>query len=81
MTTVLTTDTGKGIAKDATVKEMVGHLSDIRPEKAVFCCKLIVIDLLQRVKVILNTLIILQLLRLAGSVNPAPAEIGQFPSP
>jgi len=68
VTTALTPDTCKAVVEDATVKEAVDPLSDIGPEKAVFCCKPIVIDLLQHLKVILNALVILRVLWFARLV-------------
>ena len=79
MTAVFTFDPCKAIMEDAAVQEAINHLPDIGAKKAVFCCEPIVIDLLQRLKVILNTLIILRLLRLAGPVDRG--YVGQFPSP
>jgi hypothetical protein len=45
--------------EDAAVQETVNYLFDIGPEKAVFRCEPITIHLLQRLNVILNTLIML----------------------
>ena len=74
-----TFDPCKAIMEDASVQETVNHLFHIGPEKAVPGGEPIVIGLLQRLKVILNTLIVLRLLWLSGPVDRGYA--GQFPSP
>ena len=79
VTAVSTFDPCKAIMEDASVQETVNHLFHIGPEKAVPGCEPIVIGLLQRLKVILNTLIVLRLLWLSGPVDRGYA--GQFPSP
>ena len=45
--------------EDAAVQETVNDLSHIGPEKAVLGCEPIIINLLQCLKVVFNTLIIL----------------------
>ena len=46
-----TPDTRKAVVEDATVEEALDHLSDIGPEKTIFLCKTLVIDLFQRFKI------------------------------
>ena len=53
---------GEAIVQNATVKEAVDHLLHIRAEKAILICKTVVIDLLKRLEMVFNTLIILRLL-------------------
>ena len=65
--------------EDAAVQETVDHLFHIGPKKPVSGGEPLVIDLLQRLKVILNALIVLRLLRLSGPVDRGC--VGQFPSP
>lgn len=65
--------------EDAAVQETVDDLSHIGPEKPVPGDEPLVIDLLQRLKVILNTLIVLRLLWPSGPVDRGCA--GHFPSP
>lgn len=59
VTAISTSDTGKPIAKDTTIKVPVDHPSYIGPEEAVLPGKTFIIDLLQRFKMIFDTLIIL----------------------
>jgi hypothetical protein len=79
VTAGFTFDPCKPIVEDAAIQEAMNHLFHIGTKKAVPGCEPVVIDLLQRLKVILNTLIILRLLRLAGPVGRG--YVGQFPSP
>ena len=44
--------------EDATIEVAIDNLSHIGPEKAILLGKALIIDLLQRLKLILNTLII-----------------------
>ena len=60
MAAAFTFDPCKAVMEDAAVQKTIDDLFDVWPEKAVFGCKPVVIDLLQRLKVILNTLIILR---------------------
>lgn len=69
MAAAFTFDPCKAVMEDAAVQKTIDDLFDVWPEKAVFGCKPVVIDLLQRLKVILNTLIILRGLRLSGLIN------------
>jgi hypothetical protein len=55
--------------KDAAIKITINDLSHIGPEKGILLGKTLIIDLLQRFKMILNALIILRILRLAGPVG------------
>ena len=54
MTTFSTSDSGKAVVEDATVKIAVNDLSDIRPEEPILLCKSLIIDLFQRFEVVLN---------------------------
>jgi len=65
--------------EDAAIKEPVDNMPHIRPEEPVLLGEPLIIDLLQRFKVVLNTLIVLRLLWLAGPVDWGC--VGQFPSP
>jgi hypothetical protein len=59
----------KAIVQDTAVEIAVDHMPHRRTEKTVLFDKTVVIDLLQFFKMILNTLIILGLLRFSGLVN------------
>jgi len=74
-----TFDSCKPIMEDAAIEKAVNHLSYIGTEKPVAGCESLIIDLLQSLKVIFNTLIILGLMRLAGPVDRGCT--GQFPTP
>ena len=58
MTTVFTSDTGKSIVRNSTVKIAVNHLSHISPEKAILSFKALFIDLFKCFKMVFNTAII-----------------------
>jgi hypothetical protein len=60
---------GKAVVQDAAVKKAVNHLSHVGPEKAVLFGKAIIVNLFQRFKMVLYTLIILGLLWFARLVN------------
>jgi len=51
MTTVFTSDTGKSIVRNSTVKIAVSHLSHISPEKAILPFKALFIDLFKCFKI------------------------------
>jgi len=72
-------DSGKAVMEDAAVQKTVNHLFDIGPKNPVSSGEPFIIDLIERLKIILNTLIILGLLRSSGLVDRGCA--GQFPSP
>jgi len=59
MVIIFAFNTGKAVMEDATIEVAIDNLSDIGPKKAILLGKALIIDLLQRLKVILNTLIIL----------------------
>jgi len=79
MTAIAASHPCEAVMEDAAIEVSVNHLFDIGPEKAVFGCEPLVIDLLQRFEVILNTLIILRLLWLAGLVGRG--YVGHLRSP
>ena len=59
MATVPAPNTGKAVMEDAAIKIAINDLSHIGPKKAILLGKALIIDLLQRLKVIFNTMIIL----------------------
>ena len=59
MATIFAFNTGKAVMEDGTIKIAINDLSDIGPKKAILLGKAFIIDLLQRLKVSLNTLIIM----------------------
>ena len=66
--TVFAFYTGETIVEDAAIKITVDHLLHISTEKSVFDGEAFVIDLLKFLKVILNALVILGILRFARAV-------------
>ena len=52
--------------KDATVKITINDLSHIGPEKAILLGKVLIVDLFQRFKIVVNALVILRVLWLRG---------------
>lgn len=54
--------------EDAAIEITVNDLSQIRAKEAIFLCKALIIDLLQRFEIVLNTLIILGVLGFARLV-------------
>jgi len=68
MTTFPTSDPGKAIVQDAAIEIAVNDLSHIRAKEAILIGKALIIDLLQRFEMVLNTLIILGVLWFAGLV-------------
>jgi hypothetical protein len=79
VTAVFTFHYGEAVMQDAAVQETVDHLFHIGPEKPVPGGEPFVIDLFQRLKVVLNALIVWRLLRLSGPVTRG--RVGQFQSP
>ena len=69
MPTVSAFDPCKAVMQDAAVQVAVNDLFDVGPEKTVFLCELIVIDLFQIFKIVLDTLVALGFLGLSGLVN------------
>ena len=69
VTTLSTPDSRKAIMEDATVKIAINDLSHIGPEKAILLCKALIIDLFQRLKVVLNALIILRVMWFTWLIN------------
>ena len=65
--------------QDAAVQVSIDDLLYVGPKKTILFGKALIIDLLQRLKVVFNALIILRLLRLAGPIDRGC--VGQFPSP
>jgi hypothetical protein len=51
MATVSTSDTGKSVMEDATIKVAVYYLSYIGPKKTVLLGKTLIIDLLKSLKI------------------------------
>ncbi|MDY6974064.1 MAG: hypothetical protein SV775_17385 [Thermodesulfobacteriota bacterium] len=65
--------------EDTAVQVTVDDLFDIGPEKTVFLCELIVIDLFEIFKIVLYTLVVLGFLWLSGLVDRG--SVGHLPSP
>ena len=59
MATFPTSDPRKAVMKDAAIKEPVDNMPHIWPEEPVLLGEALIIDLLHRFKVILNTVMIL----------------------
>ena len=59
MTAVFTSYAGKAIVRDAAIEVAIDNLPYIGSKKAILLGKALIMHLLQRLKVILNTLIIL----------------------
>ena len=68
MATVTASDSGKSIMEDATVKITVNNLLHIRPKETVLLGKALIIDLFKSLKMILNTLVVLGVLRFSGAI-------------
>ena len=68
MAAIATPYTGKAIVQDSAVKVSIDHFLDIRPEKTVLLRKTIIIDLLKRLKMVFNALVILRSLRFSRAV-------------
>ena len=69
MSTFSTFNPCKAIVQDAAIKIAVNDLSHIGPEKAILLGKTLVIDLLKRLEMVFNALVILRILRLARTIN------------
>jgi hypothetical protein len=54
--------------QDAAIQVAIDHLPCVGTEEAIFRCKALVIDLLQRFKIILNSLVVLAFLWFSGLV-------------
>ncbi len=65
---VLAFDAGKAVSQIAAVKVTIDNLFDIRPPKTVISGKPVIIDLHQGFKIILYTVVIIRVLRVAGPV-------------
>ena len=79
MAAFFTFDPCEAIMEDTAVQVAVDDLFDVGPEKTVFLCELIVIDLFQIFKIVLYTLVVLGFLWLSGLVDRGC--VGHFPSP
>jgi hypothetical protein len=66
--TVSTSDTGKSVMEDATIKIAVNNFSHIGAEKAVLPGKALIIDLFKSFEMILNTPVILRILWLSRMI-------------
>ncbi len=69
MAAISTPDTRKAAFQDAASQVEVNNLLDIRSEELIFLCELIVIDMFQFLKFVLDTLVVLGFLGLSGMVN------------
>jgi hypothetical protein len=65
---VLAFDTGKTVVQIAAVKVTVNHLLDIRPPEAVLLGEVLIIRMNESLKIILDAMIIIRILRTAGMV-------------
>jgi hypothetical protein len=66
--TIFAFNAGETIVEDAAIKIAVDHLFHISTEETVLGCKALVIDLLKFLKVILNALVILGILRFPRTI-------------
>jgi hypothetical protein len=55
--------------QDTAIKVAINHLPHIESEKAILLGKTLVIDLLKRLEMVFNALVILRILRLARAIN------------
>jgi len=69
MTTVTAPHSSKAVVEDATIKITVNNLLHIWPKKTVLLGKTLIIDLLKRLEMVFNALVILRILRLARTIN------------
>ncbi len=69
MAAVLASHTGKAVMQNPAVQVTVNHLLDIRTIKSILPLKLVLIDLLERFKMVLNALVIWSALGIALPVN------------
>ena len=76
MTAVFTSYAGEAIVQDATIEVAVNHLPHIWPKKTVLLGKTLIIDLLKRLKVVFNALIILRVLRFSRAIYGGSAGHG-----
>ncbi len=74
MLTILTFDTGKAIMQDAAIKIAINDLSDIGPKKAILLGKAFIIDLLKRLEMVFNALVISRILWFARTIYRRCAE-------
>jgi hypothetical protein len=65
---VLAFDAGEAVAEDAAIQIAENHLLHIRAEEAVLGGEALVIGLLESLEMILNALVILGIMRFAGTV-------------
>ena len=68
MTAFTTFHPCKAVVQDAAIQVAIDHLPYVGTEEAIFRCKALVIDLLQRFKIILNTRVVLRFLWFSGLV-------------
>ena len=62
-------DPGKAVMQDAAIEVAEDDLSHIGPEKAIFFSKTLIIDLLKRLEMVFNTLVILRVLWFARAID------------
>ena len=68
MVAILAFNPSKAVVEDATIKVAVNYLSYIGPKKTVLLGKTLIIDLLKSLKMILNTLVVLGVLRFSRAI-------------
>ena len=80
MATIATPDTCKAIVQDAAIKIAINDLSHIGPKKAILLCKALIPAAagFQRLKVVLNALIILRVMWFTWLINGRRVGHGPF---
>ncbi len=68
MSTISTFHPCTAIVQDTAIKIAVNDLSHIGPKKAILLSKTLIIDLLKCLKMILNTLVVLGVLRFSRAI-------------
>lgn len=68
MAAVFASDPGEAMAQDAAIEKTVNHPFDVGTKEAILFGKTVVIDLFKRLKMILDTLIILRFLWLSRAI-------------
>jgi hypothetical protein len=71
MAAIGASDTGKAVVEVAAVQIPIDHLPKVGPKEAVLFFKALLVDLLKRLKVVSNTLIIRRIVRISRPVNRA----------
>ena len=64
--------------QDTAIKVAINHLPHIGSEKAILLSKTLFIDLLKRLEMVFNALVILRILRLARTINRRCRALANF---